>query len=161
MSAATLFLESSCSVPGISEKIPVNILCGGPGLATRHTGIRHWTHRSDGGTVSCRTSTYVCGVIRVTVVSNSVTGHTATTIESGKTIRSRIQQTGANSQLESCCFTYKLSWDLAQVGSCLLNSGPDRFAAFNCCCSDLDWTFFRNFLISKLPSLVDHQCLNS
>ena len=34
---------------------------------------------------------------------------TATTIESGKTIRSRIQQTGANSQLESCCFTYKLS----------------------------------------------------
>ena len=60
---------------------------------------------------------------------------TATTIESGKTIRPRIQQTGANLS--------KISWQLISetaafklwIGSCLLNSGPDRFAAFNCCCS--------------------------
>ena len=62
--------------------------------------------------------------------------HTANTIESAAVIRLRIQQTGANWQLESCCFTSKLSWDLSQVGSSLLKSEPDHCRTFNCGCSE-------------------------
>ena len=85
-------------------------------------------------------------------------GSTAHTNESGKTIRPRIQQTGANLskiswQLISETAAFKLS-----IGSCLLNSRPDHFAAFNCVCSALSLSSF-NFccLMSQLISVCWHR----